>query len=213
MWKCLFLAITAGAAQAAPLAYWDFNNETLMPSLGTVTETTANYVGVGIGVAGFGAGTSVNSFESPAGRALTFLDVANVFSEARFQFTGLNLSPVSDVTLSFAFRSDHLFAVEDRLTIEYNIGSGWVEAHRIPLPTPGNWELLEFSLPQLDNQPSVGVRINTLAVIDVGKTLGLDNVQVIPEAKTAGLLLIALAVLLLLKNGRLAPRGSVPTNR
>jgi len=186
-----------GWGVSAPIYYWSFNSG-LGPDIGSGVTSVASYTGIGVGIEGFGPGTTVNAVSGyPAGDSLEFLDVVNVYSDAEFTVTGLDFSTISAPSVSFAFSTDHIFLAGERLRLFTNNGSGWVLRESFTVSSVSAWESFSSAVPSLAGVSSGGVRIRAEAVFDLGKYSRIDNLQVVPEPGVAVYLVFGLGLFLL----------------
>ncbi|MDP0496849.1 MAG: PEP-CTERM sorting domain-containing protein [Verrucomicrobiota bacterium JB024] len=181
------------------LAYWNMDASTVSSKFtanqgdqaGTVTMTAAP--------SGF-----LNGMSSVTGIALNALppigDPNNALhtttfissgEECQVVMSGLNLSNMTDLTLSFAVKSNAFFSWGEHMHIDYDIGEGWVDWVESGSTEAGQWEVDSFTLPEAVNgQSSVSLRIRMTDFIAVAQYVDFDNIQItaVPEPGTWALL-------------------------
>lgn len=182
------VAAPTAAVQASdtPVAFWDFNDANLIPSEGSGT-LHVSYVGIGISTIGYLSGTTLNAPESvPAGLAVGFLDAVDVFSLATLELT-LNTTGISGVGVSFALETDHLFQVGEWIRVYTSTGHGYTMREELAAPELGEWQVYNVDLPWLNDASTAKILIVAETTVDVGKYLKVDNLTVVPEPGTLGL--------------------------
>lgn len=183
------LAMSCAGVQAgdAPVAFWDFNDADLIPSEGSGT-LHVSYVGIGISTVGYLSGTTLNAPEGvPAGLAIGFLDAVDLFSLAALELT-LDTSGINGVGVSFALATDHLFQIGEWIRVYTSTGHGYTMREELAPPELGEWQVYNVDLPWLDDESLAKILIVAETTVDVGKYLKVDNLTVVPEPGTLGLL-------------------------
>lgn len=184
--------------------YWDFNSSNKLPVIGSGTlQTVAVVVGATIfDIEGYGPGTTENRVgTTPAGLALSYLDVGYAFSDHVLEFTGLDFSGINNVGVSFAFRSTEVFSLTDSeyVLFEYSTDGGAHYADGGSVLIAGTdfsgWRTIANSFGSLlDGAPNAAIRISTFADFGVGSTTQYDNIQMVPEPSVTALVGLALIV-------------------
>lgn len=196
----IIILLTASTLSAAPLVFWDFNSNSLAPTMGSAT-TTATYSGLGTGTISYLTGTTENAPAGVlAGNALGWSGFIEIFSTATFQATSLNLSGFNNIQLSFALNTDHTFQVGESLNIYTNTGSGWHLQETLSNPALNVWQVYNANLPSLDNGSNVGFRVVASTTVGIGKFLAIDNMSIIPEPKVGYFIIFVGCFLILFKN-------------
>ncbi|MEO8205883.1 MAG: hypothetical protein ABI615_06850 [Chthoniobacterales bacterium] len=175
----ILLAIPAVALAEA--TYWSFNDRNLIPEFGN-GELTVITGTIGTISEDWGAGTAVGSVNStPAGRSLDFEYLIAAVDIVDLDISHLDFTGQTNVTLSFAVRSDELFQLSEYLTVSYDIGGGFTGTQILATPT-SDWSLRTVNFGGvLDGRADAVIRIETFATLDVGHHLEFDNIYAVPE--------------------------------
>lgn len=200
----VFCAVIGGSAPSAWAvdSYWDFNAGNKVPVVGSGTlQTFAVVVGANIfNIEGYGSGTEVNSVPpTPAGAALSYLNVGYAFSDHVMVFTGLDFSSINNVALSFAFRSTEVFSLTDSeyISFEYSTDGGDHYSDGGSVLIAGtdfsDWRTISNSFgSHLDGVSNAAIRVSTFASFGVASSTQYDNIQVVPEPSAVALIGLAL---------------------
>lgn len=177
--------------------YWDFNSSNLLPVVGSGTlGTIAVVVGATIvDIEGFGPGTTENRVGStPAGLALSYLDVGFAFSDHVMEFTGLDFSGINNISISYAFRSTEIFSLTDSeyVLFEYSRDGGahYTDGGTVLIAGTdfSDWRTISNSFgSSLDGASNAAIRVSTFASFGVASSTQYDNIQMVPEPSVRAL--------------------------
>lgn len=182
--------------------YWDFNASNNIPVVGSGTlGTIAIVVGATLfDIEGYGTGTTENRVGStPAGLALSYLDVGYAFSDHVMEFKGLDFSNIHNVGISYAFRSTEIFSLTDSeyVLFEYSTDGGahYTDGGSILIAGTdySGWLTIANSFgSNLDGISNAAIRVSTFASFGVGSSTQYDNIQMVPEPSVTALVGLAL---------------------
>lgn len=188
------------SSRATLVAYWDMDASTPAAKLPATSGTQAgslsnSFVNLAIGFSSridpLVTGTLENIVgSSPTNRAVGFYRVGTAYESGAFEMSGFDFTGLSDVSISFAYRSFDTFTWDSNLEVDYRIGAGsWIDFAEAETWTSG-YTLAEIDFGSLlDNQASVDFRIRTENWSSAFGYLDLDNIQVnaVPEPRAAAL--------------------------
>lgn len=182
------------------LAYWNMDASTASSKFTANDGNQAGSVTMTAEPEGFLSylsntnGTTVNLY-GPAGdpnNALRTASFVSVFTEGSVVMSDLNTTGLTDLTISFAIRSDAFITWNEHAHIDYRIDDGsWVDWTEVATTAAGVWELESFVLPDaVENQANVDLRIRMTAFFSVEQNVDFDNIQItaVPEPGTWALL-------------------------
>lgn len=199
-----FILLSATGAQAVQLqSYWDMDSSTVDGKLaanqgtqGGSLSTSFFYLNVGFydeiqaGISG-----TVDNILPPSpvtNRAVGFFRVGSVYYDGSFRMEGFNFENLTDVTLSFAYRSFDEFTWDTNLDVDYRINDGsWVDMAENQTWAPG-WQVVTFDFGgALDGQSDVDISIDMSGWGSAIGYLDFDNIQVnaVPEPQTYALII------------------------
>jgi hypothetical protein len=182
------------------LAYWNMDASTASSKFTANAGSQAGSVIMTAEPEGFLSylkntdGTTVNLY-GPAGdpnNALRTASFVSVFTEGYVVMSDLNTTGMTDLTISFAIRSDAFITWNEQAHIDYRLNDGsWVDWTEVATTSTGAWELESFVLPDaVENQTNVDLRIRMTAFFSVDQNVDFDNIQItaVPEPGTWALL-------------------------
>ena len=182
------------------LAYWNMDASTASSKFTANDGNQAGSVTMTAEPEGFLSylsntnGTTVNLY-GPAGdpnNALRTASFVSVFTEGSVVMSDLNTTGLTDLTISFAIRSDAFITWNEHAHIDYRIDDGsWVDWTEVATTAAGVSELESFVLPDaVENQANVDLRIRMTAFFSVEQNVDFDNIQItaVPEPGTWALL-------------------------
>ncbi len=188
----LWLA-AATVVYSSPLAFWDFNDNTLGRSQGDSGTLSAHITGHElIAHQNYGVGTELNALPTvPAGSALRFFDMATLGVDITVQIDGLNSTGYEDLVLSFALRHDQIgLYFFDTFVVEYNVDGFWNHAANVDHPF-GHFTTRTINLTdilELNDNPDFSLRIRFVEYANVIDIVKFDNILInatpIPEASS-----------------------------
>ncbi|MEM0965478.1 MAG: hypothetical protein AAGJ81_04950 [Verrucomicrobiota bacterium] len=200
----LCLSACCTQVSATLVAYWNMDGSTVPSKLSVTSGSQAGSITAGIldingTVDPLIAGTSIN-VEGPVGSpnyALGFYRTTTIFNDGRFLMEGFNFSELTDVSVSFAYRSLGAFTWDSNLEVDYRIGnSSWVDVAELETWQSG-YGLASIDLGSaVSGQEDVDIRIRTVNWLSIYGYLDVDNIQVnaVPEPSGAAFWISAFAV-------------------
>jgi len=215
---CVGILAASSHASAALQAYWDMDSSTLNGKLTVNSGAQAGNISSSFFEIGVGFinridadidGTDENIIGDipDTNRSVGFYRVGSAYEDGAFRMEGFDFTGLSNVELSFAYRSENTFTWKSDLEVDYRIGNGdWIEIADPGTSSTGwNTTIVTFD-DLLDNQTNVDFQIRTISWGSVIGYLDIDNVQVnaIPEP-AAYALFLALAALIVTRLRRSAP--------
>ena len=196
-------SLTVNASAQNLLAYWNMDADSstsakFTANAGTQAEDvtmTAKPIGF-LSYLSNTDGTTLNIY-GPAGdpnNALRTASFFSVFTEGSIVISGLNTSQLTDLTISFAIRSDALITWNEQANIDYQIpevSSTWVDWDETRTTQTGSYQLESFTLPEaVEGHDVVNLRIRMSAFFSADQHVDFDNIQItaVPEPGTWALL-------------------------
>jgi len=194
----LFLALLTPIwglqAQESLIAYWNMDETVVADKFTANNGSQEGTVGMTALPSGFlGLLTSTQGTEDniyPEGtvteenEALRASELFGIGDENYLLISGLNLSGLSDISLSFATRSDGIFIWNQHVHLEYRQDGGiwqtWAESGAID----SGWEIESYVLPTISgNASDVDMRIRVSSWVEAASYLDFDNIQInaVPE--------------------------------
>lgn len=186
---CVCALALAWPARAALIASWDFNDSTLLPTVGDGLLTT-DFDSVA-----YVTGTTVNALPLvPAGNALS-LQFAS--GDARAFTLGLDTSLFEDIVVSMAWFRDNMGFNSNHVSWSTDgVNFTALQQHANSPASEFGVQVLDFSsVPAMDDDASVFVRVALGGAGNKGAGVRLDNIQVEgrPIPTPAGLGVLGLA--------------------
>lgn len=133
----------------------------------------------------------------PTNRSVGFFRLASVYYDGGFQMDNFDFTGLTDVEVSFAYRSLNAFTWDTELEVDYRINNGsWVDFNEGQSWSSG-WQTATIGFGSaLDGQSDVDLRIRS---INWGTAIGwldVDNVQVnaVPEPQVYAMLIAGAAL-------------------
>lgn len=193
----IFVGLAAAIAPLRALDYWSFNTQTPNPDIGHAS-LSATWVDVGPATLNYEAiGSELNAQPGyEAGSSLDFVTVDASLITRRITLSALDFSGMQAIKFSYAVASTELFEAGESARASYSINGGaWSTPITLSLPV-ATFTVQEFDFGSaLDGAINVSVRIDYRAAMALGASLRFDNVTVVPEPATAGLVVAGLFAL------------------